>query len=62
MIVVARPVCATTGKRRYRDRIDAAMVLARLGWKGRDERRVYRCPTCRGWHITSLPLNPGGAS
>ncbi len=23
---------------------------------------VYRCPNCRGWHITSVPQPKGGGS
>ena len=45
-------------KRRYRDRIAALLALESTGRKrhtGRpkDERRVYHCPDCRGWHLTS---------
>lgn len=38
-------------KRRYRDRLDALIALARIRRDG--ERRIYRCPLCRGWHLTS---------
>lgn len=43
-------------KVRYRDRIAALLALAKLEHDdkpGHDERRAYRCPKCRGWHLTS---------
>lgn len=40
-------------KVRYRTQLDAKIVLARLTWKDRDERRAYPCQRCRGWHLTS---------
>lgn len=49
--------CAVTSKRRYRDEIGARLALAKTQSaraKGdRFETRVYRCPACRGWHLTS---------
>lgn len=46
-----------TGKRRYRDEIAAMLALGRIGDRGQDrgDRPVtqYRCPYCRGWHLTS---------
>lgn len=42
-----------TGKMRYRDELDAKIALARVRWKDRGEKRCYRCPLCRGWHLTS---------
>lgn len=46
-----------TGKFRYRDRIAALLALGRIDNvdPGRRESRVYRCPQCRGWHLTSKP-------
>jgi hypothetical protein len=48
-------MCA--GKRRYRDEVAAMMALSRIGTRGRDRGtapiRQYRCPYCRGWHLTS---------
>lgn len=42
-----------TGKRRFRDRTEAAVALKRAhGW-GRDETRSYQCPFCNGFHLTS---------
>ncbi|MGK5557595.1 hypothetical protein ACSNOI_38905 [Actinomadura kijaniata] len=43
---------------RFRDRIAATLALAtiqRNDRPGRDklEARVYRCPSCAGWHLTS---------
>jgi hypothetical protein len=43
---------------RYRDRVGALFAMA--GAQRKDgskrekiEQRVYRCPHCRGWHLTS---------
>lgn len=51
------------GKIVHRDRIAAEMAmlkaLKRLRPKDRDEQRTYRCPVCRGWHVTSQPADPG---
>jgi uncharacterized protein with PIN domain len=42
-------------KVRYRDRIAALLALTRTSDERRPkaERRAYRCPYCRGWHLTS---------
>jgi hypothetical protein len=51
--VTARKSC---GKTRYRDEIAAKLTLAQIRRKDRPtarERRIYRCPDCRGFHITS---------
>jgi hypothetical protein len=52
-------------KRRFRTKVDAMLALARTqgaananarhGAKAakRTESRHYRCPTCKGWHLTS---------
>jgi len=47
-----------TGKRQYRTRLDAEIVLAlRIPRKAhnreKNERRAYRCPQCHRWHLTS---------
>lgn len=45
-----------SGKLRYRDRLGAEIALAsteRGRASSRDEKRVYRCPDCAGWHLTS---------
>lgn len=46
------------GKVRYRDRIAAQLALATIGRvdssrRPKSERRPYRCPLCKGWHLTS---------
>ena len=46
------------GKIRYRDRLAAKLALARImrrddASRPKSERRPYRCPACRGWHLTS---------
>ena len=46
--------CAT-GKVRYRDRLGAEIALALLVREDHGEARVYRCPRCFGWHLTSKP-------
>ena len=33
--------------------IDAMLALARRAHKDKGEVRQYRCPFCRGWHLTS---------
>lgn len=47
--------CHATGKIRY-DRLGSMMALAKLREKrgGDGERRAYRCPSCKGWHLTSM--------
>lgn len=45
-------------KRRYRDFIAADLALAEVQAKDRadrpkTEKRVYLCPNCNGWHLTS---------
>lgn len=48
----------TCTKIRYRNRLDAKIALASThasrGSK-REETRIYRCPECRGFHLTSWP-------
>ncbi len=48
----------TCRKIRYPDKVAALMALVRTRSKRRarrpkDEQRVYRCPVCKGWHLTS---------
>lgn len=51
-------------KRRYRDRIAALLALASTQSttgatrRAKDERRIYRCPDCKGWHLTSRGRPP----
>lgn len=43
-------------KVRYRDRVAALLALAKIYQQdkaGHTERRAYRCPKCKGWHLTS---------
>lgn len=45
------------GKTRFRDQDEATQAMHRIQGKG-DQRqktpqRVYECPDCRGWHLTS---------
>lgn len=47
-----------TGKTRYKDEIAAKLALATIRQKAatvHEEQRAYRCPFCRGWHLTSKP-------
>lgn len=52
-----RAAACPTGKLRYRDQIGAKFALARIDDADpkRREKRAYRCPSCRGWHLTSKP-------
>lgn len=48
----------STGKIRYRDELGAMIALSEtnLGSQKkskRSERKAYRCPKCRGWHLSS---------
>jgi hypothetical protein len=44
-------------KIRYRDRVAALLALASTARneqrREKNERRAYRCPKCKGWHLTS---------
>lgn len=47
-----------SGKFRYADEISAKIALANIQWKdsarrGKMEKRVYECPDCKGFHLTS---------
>lgn len=59
-----RPRCKETGKARFRDGDDAALGLrllkeqaSRADVEGGTHKinvvRKYRCPFCKGWHLTS---------
>ena len=52
-------------KRRYRDEAAAGLALARIHDAGdareRTPQRAYRCPRCRGWHLTSWPATLPGS-
>jgi hypothetical protein len=48
------------GKVRFHDEIAAKIALAKIRAKDnprrpKTERRVYHCPKCAGWHLTSRP-------
>lgn len=52
----------TCRKRRYRTEVDSQLALARIdghvrtrGQSDDAPTRVYECPHCRGWHLTSQP-------
>jgi hypothetical protein len=45
-------------KRGYRSKREAKRVVGRaLNWHG-PARRVYRCPDCGRWHLTSRRKRP----
>ncbi|MFB7867425.1 hypothetical protein [Streptomyces sp. NPDC056069] len=53
-----RPAPCSSGKQRYRDRLQARIALAGLRANPhprRQEQRSYYCPACSGWHLTSQP-------
>lgn len=46
----------TCEKRRYRDKVAALFALSQVrddAARPKVEHRAYRCPECRGWHLTS---------
>lgn len=48
--------CQQAKKVRYRDSLEAKMALARItNTSNRDRvpQRSYKCPHCKGWHLTS---------
>lgn len=56
-----------SGKARYRDKTEAVHALhsvknnaerqlEQFGTSRRKESRTYRCPECKGWHLTSKPM------
>ena len=52
------PQCRDTGKVRYPDQVSAKLGLAKIRaeddpLRPATERRVYRCPLCGGFHLTS---------
>lgn len=51
-------------KVRYRSKLDAKIALSRTQQSRaskREEARVYHCPNCKGWHLTSKVVwFPGG--
>lgn len=49
---------ACTSKRRYASHIEAEDAAAWCADHGRTGLRIYRCPYCGGWHLTSKPEDP----
>jgi hypothetical protein len=52
-------------KRRYNDEKEAKEALAEIKARKskirhRKERRLYECPSCKGYHLTSQRLLKGG--
>jgi hypothetical protein len=51
--------CPVTGKVRYGRKIRALLAVVKIEEVGPKEmggaipKRAYRCPHCRGWHLTS---------
>jgi hypothetical protein len=49
----------STGKKQFRDELDAKIALARIAQRNAAKRvdfeptRWYRCPECRWYHLTS---------
>lgn len=49
------------GKTRFRDKREADQALHLLEVHATREKipgRSYRCPRCKGWHLTSMPSHP----
>lgn len=46
---------ACSSKNRYLDEEDALEALEACERHGRRNLRIYRCPYCDGWHLTSKP-------
>lgn len=44
--------CRTT-KKRFRDELSARIALSRMVWRDSGEKRIYECPFCKGFHMTS---------
>ncbi len=40
-------------KVRFRTELDAKIALAAVLRRDKGEKRIYRCPRCKGWHLTS---------
>lgn len=57
-----RTTCPRTGKARFRDRGAAQEALNGIDYSNpnRREQRAYKCPLCRGWHLTSQVQRTAG--
>ena len=44
-------------KTRFTTEADAKRALNKIhaGWMSKKPLRVYKCPVCSGWHLTSKP-------
>jgi hypothetical protein len=45
--------CETTGKTMYRSKAHALSATLNRASKGGQPLRVYKCPDCTSWHMTS---------
>ena len=43
-------------------RLDAVLALSRMSGKERAEKRIYHCPSCGYWHLTSKSRRRGNGS
>lgn len=50
---MAKKYCPETHKVAFRDELDAKMALARRIRNDKGEVRVYQCPFCHKFHLTS---------
>lgn len=48
-----RQLCAKQKKRRYRSKGGAKSAAAQFAPRYGSTYRVYLCPHCRGWHLTT---------
>jgi len=46
--------CEQSGKRRWPSRVGARRHQRALQRRGGVEGRIYLCPFCGGWHVTSV--------
>lgn len=47
--------CTACSKVIFWKEIDAKIALMKRAFKEKGEKRVYRCPAGKGWHLTSKP-------